>query len=110
MNAERKILSLLSLARKAGKVKSGEFSTEQSVRGGRAQLVIIAADASGNTRKKFSNMCTYYKVPIFFFGEKEALGHAIGCGQRSSLAVEDAGLGSAVAAAFGSLTDDRAEE
>ena len=36
-----KILGLLGLAEKAGKVRSGEFSTEKAVKDGRAWLVIV---------------------------------------------------------------------
>ena len=41
-------------------------------------------------------MCTYYKVPIYFFGEKNKLGHAIGKEFRASLALLDKGLADAV--------------
>ena len=35
---------------------------EKAVKEGKASLVIISSEASGNTRKKFTNMCSYYKV------------------------------------------------
>ena len=38
------------------------------------------------------NMCTYYKVPIYLFGTKDELGHAMGQEFRASLSVEDAGF------------------
>ncbi len=41
-------------------------------------------------------MCTYYKVPIYFFGEKTNLGHAIGKEFRASLVLLDKGLANAV--------------
>ncbi len=87
-----KALSLISLATKAGKTKSGEFSTEQAVKEGRAYLVIVAADASDNTKKKFRNMCSFYEVPIYFYGDKDTLGHAMGKEFRASLSVNDEGL------------------
>lgn len=71
-------LSMISLATKAGKTKSGEFMTEKEVKEGRAHLVIVADDASDNTKKKFQNMCDFYKVPIYFFEDKDTLGHAMG--------------------------------
>ena len=64
--ANDKILSMIGLATKAGKIVSGEFSTEQSVKRGRALMVIISSDASENTKKKFTNMCSFYKVPLYF--------------------------------------------
>lgn len=87
-----KLLSLISLATKAGKTASGEFCTEKEVKSGKAKLVIVAADASENTKKKFRNMCDYYQVPVFFYGDKNTLGHAMGKEFRASLAVVDEGF------------------
>ena len=93
---QNKILSLIGLAMKAGKVVSGEFSTEKAVKTGQACLVIISEEASDNTRKKFQNMCTYYEVPIYFYGTKIDLGIAIGKEFRASLAVTDQVLSTAI--------------
>lgn len=84
-----KVLSLLGLAAKAGKVASGGFSTEKAVKEGKGFLVVLAEDASGNTKKKFSNMCRFYEVPLVCLGDKEKLGRAIGKEFRSCLAVSD---------------------
>ena len=54
--SQSKILSLVSLATRAGKIVSGEFCTEKEVKSGRAYLVLVADDASDNTKKKFRNM------------------------------------------------------
>lgn len=93
---KRKVFNLIGLATKAGKVASGEFSTEKAVKDGTACLVIVSEEASDNTRKMFTNMCTYYQVPIYFFGRKDELGHAMGKEYRASLAVLDSGLGKAI--------------
>lgn len=87
-----KALMMLSLATKAGKTKSGEFLTEKAVKEHKAYLVIVAADASDNTRKKFQNMCDYHKVPIYFYSDKDTLGHAMGKEFRACTAVIDAGF------------------
>ena len=94
--AQNKAYSMIGLAMKAGKVVSGEFSTEKSVKSGLASLVIVSEEASENTKKKFRNMCTYYQVPLYFFGEKDALGHAMGKEFRASLAVQDEGFAKAI--------------
>lgn len=85
-------LQMLGMAQRAGEVKSGEFMTENSVREGKAFLVIVAADASENTRKQFGNMCDFYKVPVRFYSDKETLGHSIGKEFRASLAITNEGL------------------
>ena len=69
-----KILSLVGLATRAGKTASGEFCTEKEVKTGRAALVIVAGDASENTKKKFRDMCEFYEVPIYFYKDKDTLG------------------------------------
>ena len=96
-----KILSLIGLATKAGKIVSGEFSTEKSVKTGNGFLVVAAEDASENTKKKFRNMCSFYQVPIYFYGDKDALGHAMGKEFRASLAVLDEGFAKGIQKQFG---------
>ena len=89
---QNKVLSMLGLAMKGRNLVSGEFQTENAVKAGKAMLVVIAEDASANTKKLFHNKCSYYKVPVYEFGTKEELGRAIGKDFRSSVGVCDAGL------------------
>ncbi len=89
---QSKIFSSLGLATKPGKTQSGEFSTEKSVKSYKAFLVIVAEDASDNTKKMFTNMCTYYEVPCVIYGTKEELGHAMGKEMRASVAITDEGF------------------
>lgn len=89
-------LSMLGLATKAGKTVTGEFSTEKAVKEGRAFLVLVAEDASDNTKKNFRNMCEYYKVTMEVFGDKDSLGAACGKEFRASVAVTEEGLAKAV--------------
>lgn len=96
MDNRQKVLNLIGLATKAGKTMSGEFSTEKAAKSGTAHLVIVSEEASANTKKMFTNMCTYYKVPICYFGSKVELGHAMGREMRASLAVVDEGLAKAI--------------
>ncbi|MCI9053008.1 MAG: 50S ribosomal protein L7ae [Lachnospiraceae bacterium] len=90
------VMSMIGMATKAGKTVSGEFMTEKAVKGGKALLVIVAEDASENTKKKFQNMCTYYKVPYYILGRKEQLGHSMGKEIRATLAVTDSGFKTAI--------------
>lgn len=93
-----KIYSLLGIAMRGRNVVSGEFATESAVKNGSAMLVLVAEDASDNTKKLFNNKCSFYEVPCFQYGTKEELGHAIGKELRSSLAVTDLGLADAIIA------------
>ena len=91
-----KVLSLLGLSKKAGRLVSGEFSTETAVKTGKACLVLVSREASENTKKKFYDMCRYYQVPIYTIGSKEELGRAIGKEYRASLALTDENFSRAV--------------
>lgn len=91
-----KVLSMLGMATKAGKVASGEFSVEKSVKSGKSYLVIVAEDASDNTKKMFTNMCSFYSVPIYFYNTKEILGHGIGKISRASVSVQDKGFANTI--------------
>ena len=89
-----RIYSLLGLATRAGKTQSGGFLTEETVRAGKAALVIIAEDARKNTVKTITDKCEFRNVPYRTFGTKEALGSAIGKDMRSCVAVTDEGFAS----------------
>ena len=88
--------SLLGFAAKAGKLADGGFAAEKSVKSGKAFLVVIAEDASANTRKRFTDMCSYYEVPFLVYGSREGLGHATGKEFRAVLAIQDENLAGAI--------------
>lgn len=91
-----RILSMLGIAAKAGRIASGEFATEKAVKSGKAYLVLTAGDASKNTAKKFRDMTEFYRVPYRVYGDKATLGGCIGKDCRSSIAVIDERLAEAV--------------
>lgn len=84
-----KVLGMLGLAYRAGKLVSGEFSTERLIKKGKAKLVIVAEDASDNTKKFFRDKCTYYNIEMRIYGSREKLGRAIGKEIRASIGISD---------------------
>ena len=97
-----RVLSFLGIAQKAGKVVSGGFLCEKAVKSREARLVILAEDAQKNTVSTIRNKCTFYHIPLCIYGSKEALGHAIGKGDRSCVAVTDQGLANSITKLLGS--------
>lgn len=91
-----RVMSLLGLAARAGKIVSGGFSAEDAVRKKKAFLVLIAEDTQANTVKKFTDKCSYYKIPLRYYGTKEALGHAVGREERACVAVIDRGFAESI--------------
>lgn len=99
-----KIFSMVGLATRAGKTVAGEFSVEKAVKECKAKLVIVSEEASDNTKKLFTNKCTYYKIPIFIYGSREELGSATGNKDRVSIAVLDSGFSKSI---IDMLTDNK---
>lgn len=93
---QNKILSMLGIAARGRNLVSGEFMTERIIKEYKAYVVLVAEDASDNTKKMFHDMGAYYKVPVYIYGTKEGLAHAIGREMRASLAVTDEGLAKSV--------------
>ena len=67
---EDKIYSFLGLATRAGKIVSGDDSTLLELKRGNVKLVIVAEDASDNTKKLFKDKSSYRNVPYVFNWEE----------------------------------------
>jgi ribosomal protein L7Ae-like RNA K-turn-binding protein len=93
-----KLASLLGLAQKAGKLASGEVAVEKAVQAGKARLLLVAADASENTRKSYRDMAAFYEVACHEGLTKDELGQATGRPARAAVAVLDAGFAKAIEA------------
>lgn len=78
---QRKLLSLVGFAKKAGKLTVGCELTLAAARSGKRapKLVLVSKDCAENTKKRIRNTCTYYNVPYFFTdASSEALGKIAG--------------------------------
>jgi ribosomal protein L7Ae-like RNA K-turn-binding protein len=84
-----RIYSFIGLAAKARALVSGDDTCEMTIKKGKAKLVIIAGDASPNTKKKFEEMCEYRHIDKRIYGEKEFIGKYIGKDVRSVIAVTE---------------------
>jgi len=87
-----KALSYLGMAMRAGKLVTGDDTVLKSIRQGKAHLVIVAGDASDNTKKKYRDKCGYYNVKLAEAFDRVELGMAIGKEARVLVAVTDAGF------------------
>ncbi|PTM58963.1 YlxQ family RNA-binding protein [Desmospora activa] len=85
-------LNLLGLAMRAGSVITGEEPVLRTVRSGDVALVILAADAGPNTKKKVSDKCASYRIPLIQISSRQQLGHALGKAERVVIAVTDPGF------------------
>lgn len=95
MDEKNKLISFLSICKKSGNIRSGEFAALEAVKCEIAELVIVAEDASDNTKKKFIDKTNYRDIPCICFSTKEELGRAIGKDFAASIAICDGGLAKA---------------
>ena len=91
MNNKIKALNLLGLAQRARKLESGSPTVLTSIRSKQARLVIIAEDASPNTKKQFLDKCDFYKIPSYVLFSKDEITQAIGK-ERTVCAFTDNGF------------------
>ncbi len=91
-----KILNLISIATKAGKVKTGEFLTTKTLQEGIGQLVIIAADTSEKSTKRLMGISENYGCKALVYGKKEELGKFTGKTEKSVIVITDKGLADAI--------------
>lgn len=89
---KNKFLSQLGLAMRAGKIVTGDDAVQKAIRSGEAKLVVLAEDASANTRKKIQDKCQFYGVKLIEMGTKDELGGSIGKEMRVVLGVVDGGF------------------
>lgn len=95
-----KYYGMISLAQKAGKLAVGESKAQDVIRGEKAYLIILACDASENTKKKFSDMSKYRDIPIVYVKDRYKFGDTIGRKFAVSAAVTDKGFADGIAGLY----------
>ena len=92
-----KVLTMIGLAKRAGRISSGAPQCEKVIKSGKSELIIIAGDISENGRKAITDCCTYYKVNYIEYSVMYALSDAIGAeGVRTVISVNDKSFADAV--------------
>ena len=74
---------------KAGKLAYGTDMCLDKIKFNKAKLIVVANDASDNTKSKFSNICEDKAIPFFEYGNKLELSRAIGKDNKTVFAVLD---------------------
>jgi ribosomal protein L7Ae-like RNA K-turn-binding protein len=79
---------MLGLCQRAGKLASGDMAVEQTLKKGKARLLILAEDVSERTRERFLWLAERAQVPCYQAGTREELGEALGKPHRAVVAVQ----------------------
>ncbi|MDR5658221.1 ribosomal L7Ae/L30e/S12e/Gadd45 family protein [Serpentinicella sp. ANB-PHB4] len=86
-----KVKTLIGFAKKSGNLVSGEQSCRIEVKK-KPSLIIVASDASENTKKIFQNKSKYYDVPLIYKSTKDEIGRVIGSPSRAVIIIKDKNL------------------
>lgn len=89
-------LLMLGLAKRAGKVVSGEFLCDKAIKSGESKLILIACDISEKGKKSIIDACTFYKVEYRVFAESDRLGQFIGADSRMVVSINDENFKNAI--------------
>ena len=98
MNKGKKLISILSIACRAGKVISGEFVIEKTLSGKHnVKLILLAYDTTETTQARYEKLAEKNKIllrktPL----TKEELANCIGKENRAAAAVCDEGFCNAI--------------
>ena len=87
-----KVLNLIGLATRAGKVITGIELCEKAVRQNKAKLIVLTDETSDSTVKIFEKT----KIPKVMVESKELLGKYTGKDVRSVAVIVDAGFARAI--------------
>lgn len=104
-NAEDSILGMIGLATKARKTATGSEACEIAVRSVKAKLVIVAKNASENTKNPLIRMCGNNNVAIREFSTKESLGKYTGKPIRAVVAITDNGFANRIIELIDAMTE-----
>lgn len=108
MNEMESVLSLLGLAKKAGRLEAGEEPVGGAARAHDARLILLASDAADNTVRRAKHFagagaCLCASIPA----TKDELGRAVGRSQSAMLAVTDVGFAEAAAKKLAAIDPER---
>ena len=93
-----KILNMIGLAKKAGRLEVGEEPTCAAARARDARLLLLARDAAENSARRLrhfadAGQCLWVRLPV----TKDELGGAVGRSSCAMCAVTDIGFATAIA-------------
>ena len=102
------VLSLLGIAKKAGRVEIGEEPVGAAARAKKARVILVAADAGPSSQRRAfsfaeSGACLCLTVPA----DKDALGRALGRSSVAMCAVTEIGLAGAIVKKLAALDPER---
>ena len=85
----KKIIGLLGLSARARKISFGADATELEIENKKVKLVIVTTDASDRSKRRFTEKCNEYNIPIIIYGTIEEISNAIGKQNKAIIGIKD---------------------
>ncbi len=105
MADNEKFFRMLGLAARMRGLAFGEGAVKDAIKAGKAYLVIVASDASENTKKKFRNSCGFYSAKLVEYSDKITLGRYTGREFAVVLAVMNQGIAKELLKCLGDMIE-----
>ena len=86
---EEKVLNLLHMSRKAGKLTLGFDACERSCHSGHSKLILVASDLAEKQKLKITSVAEAYNVKWVEIGTKKLLGEAFNTRNLGIISVDD---------------------
>ncbi|WP_296897897.1 50S ribosomal protein L7 [uncultured Megamonas sp.] len=98
MNNKVKLINIISIACRAGKVISGEFVIEKTLSGkNNVKLLLLASDVATATKEKYEKLSQNSKTLLRYTElTKDEMANSIGKTDRAAIAICDEGFKKAI--------------
>ena len=106
-----RLAGMLGLAARGRMLSAGTELACDSVRSGNARILIVAHDASANTKKRAFNCAKYYETPCYEVAiDQNELGNAIGKkGATAVIAINDRNMTKGIEKLLNQMNEQRSE-
>lgn len=91
-----KIISMLGLCMRAGKLAYGSDMCEEKIKFNKVSLLIVAEDASDNTKDRFRRIAEQNNVKLYFYSTIDELSHHVGKYNKAVYGIMDKNFASKV--------------
>ncbi|MBQ8292170.1 MAG: ribosomal L7Ae/L30e/S12e/Gadd45 family protein [Bacilli bacterium] len=88
----KKSLNYLGIAKRSGNILCGTDMVVKSLSGGKIKLILLASDASANTKDKIIKKAYFYEIPVMETFTSSDLSKAVGKDHIMVMALIDEGL------------------
>lgn len=96
---EEKLLSMLGIARRAGKIAMGFDAAAEAMHKGEARLLVLAADLSERTERAVRRIAEETNTPVMPSDfDMDRMGDAVGRRKTGIIAINDSGFAKTIKA------------